>query len=232
MQNLSPSKQLYYAFLGRAYAFAYQTHWRRFLGYRISSWLKFLTIVLFLAVLVQRRGTIPLALTLSLVAAVQIFYWRTAKSGYHRFLADDTVVPPTEAEPLASGQRVKLFASGLFALVDREERVLLRPAEFWRSGKGEYSVMVNQYPQKYLYQFFRPETLQNVQPGWLIHGRSPLPTLAITFWQTWGPEQANEVVTYMVGGGVEEKSKRKSCTIYFTFTDTAVQDQVWLSLKQ
>jgi hypothetical protein len=90
--------------------------------------------------------------------------------------------------------------------------------------------MVTQYPQKYLYQFFHGNKLTAVQPGWLIFGRTPQRTLAITFQQTWGPEHANDVSTYVAGGGAVETDKRKNRTIYFTFEDTAVENQVWQTL--
>lgn len=232
MHNLSLPKRIYYAYLGRAFAFAYHTRWRRFLGYAISSWLKFLAIMFFLVALALRWGQPMITLTLLLVIWIYFSYWRAAKLGYSRFVADDTAVPPiNNSTPLDPGQRVSLYASGTFAVVNREQTVLLRPAEYWLSRNGEHGVMVNEHTQKYLYQFFQANTLQAVQPGWMIFGKTPLRTLAITFLPTWGPANVEDVVTYMVGGGVNENHKGKGRTIYFTFADTAVESQVWQTLK-
>jgi hypothetical protein len=232
MHNLSLPKRLYYAYLGWAFAITYRTAHYRFLGYTISSWLKFLSVMLFLAALVLRWGQPAIALTLLLVMWIYFSYWRAARQGYNRFVADATAVPPTDSPPLPPGQRVPLYATGTFAVVDREQSVLLRPAEYWLSGNGEHSVMVNEYEKKYLYQFFRAETLQSVQAGWMIFGRKPLRALAVTFLPTWGPDYTDDVVTYMVGGGVNENHKDKKRTIYFAFEDTAVENQVWQTLRQ
>ncbi len=232
MQKFSLPKRTYYAYLGRAFAFAYHTRWRRFLGYSLGGWIKFLTIVLWLAVLVMRLGTSALALSFLLVVWVHFSYWRAARLGYHRFVTDDEITaPPDEVAPLPTGERARLYASGTYALVDREATVLLRPADYWRSAQGEHGVMVTQHTQKYLYQFFPAQTIQKVQPGWLVFGKTPLPTLAITFRETWGPNHADDVATYMVGGGVAENGRHQRRTIYFTFNDTAVQNQVWQSLR-
>lgn len=230
MQNISFPKQIYYACLGRAFAFAYHTNRRRFSGYSLSSWFKFLIWTLLLAAFVQRWSAATLLLLLLLAMVTQIFYWRAGKLGYHRFVAGDTAVSPIEAPPLARNRRIPLYASGLYAVADRAQQLLLRPAEYWVSARGEHGVMVRHDDGKYLYQFFRSETLQKVQVGWLLFGKAPLPTVAITFRQTWGPEYTDNITTYMVGGGEKENGKGKSVTIYFTFTDTAVQNQVWRSL--
>ncbi|MCL4264986.1 MAG: hypothetical protein KJ069_17330 [Anaerolineae bacterium] len=231
MQNISLFKRLYYAYLGWAFAMTYRTTRRQFLGYAISSWLKFVAVMLFLGALVLRWGQLAITLALLLVIWVYFSYWRAARQGYNRFVVDTTAVPPADTPSLPPGQRVSLYATGVFAVVDREQSVLLRPAEYWLSSNGEHGVIVNEYDKKYLYQFFRAETLQAVRAGWMIFGRRPLRALAITFLPTWGPDHADDVVTYVVGGGVKENNKGKGRTIYFAFEDTAVEDQVWQTLK-
>lgn len=232
MHNLSLPKRIYYAYLGWAFAMTYRTTRRRFLGYTISNWLKFTAVMLFLATLVLRWGQPMLTLTLLLLVWVYFSYWRAARLGYCRFVADDTAVLPPDTSALPPNQHVPLYATGVFAVADREQSVLLRPAEYWLSGNGEHGVIVNEYEKKFLYQFFRAETLQAVRPGWMIFGRRPLRALAITFLPTWGPDHADDVVTYVVGGGVKENNKGKGRTIYFAFEDTAVEYQVWQTLKQ
>jgi len=232
MHNLSLPKRIFYAYLGWAYAITYRTTRRHFLGYTISSWLKFLAVMLFLAALVLRWGQPAIILTLLLVVWIYFSYWRAARQGYSRFVPDNTAVLPADTPVLPPGQHVPLYATGTFAVVGREQSVLLRPAEYWLSGNGEHGVMVNEYDKKYLYQFFRADTLQSVQAGWMIFGKNPLRSLAITFRPTWGPDYADDVVTYVVGGGVNENNKGKGRTIYFAFEDTAVENQVWQTLKQ
>ncbi len=232
MHNLSLPKQLYYVYLGWAFAIAYRTTRQQFLGYAISSWLKFFAVMLFLAALGLRWGQPAITLTLLLVIWIYFSYWRAARQGYNRFVPDDTAVLPANTSALPPGRRVPLYATGIFAVIDREQAVLLRPAEYWLSGNGEHGIMVNEHSKKYLYQFFRAETLLSVQAGWMIFGRKPLRSLALTFIPTWGPTNADDVVTYMVGGGVNENYKGKGRTIYFAFEDTAVEHQVWQTLKQ
>lgn len=210
----------------------FRTTRRQFLGYAISSWFKFTAVMLFITTLIFRLGQPMLTLTLLLVVWVYFSYWRAAKLGYCRFVPDDSLALPPDISPLPPNRHVPLYATGVFAVVDREQSVLLRPAEYWLTGNGEHGVIVNEYDKKYLYQFFRAETLQAVRAGWMIFGRRPLRALAITFLPTWGPDYAGDVVTYMVGGGVNENHKGKGRTIYFAFEDTAVENQVWQTLKQ
>ncbi|MBX3058151.1 MAG: hypothetical protein KF770_16940 [Anaerolineae bacterium] len=231
MHNLSLPKRLYYAYLGWAFAMTFRTTRRQFLGYAISSWFKFTAVMLFITTLIFRLGQPMLTLTLLLVVWVYFSYWRAAKLGYCRFVPDDSLALPPDSSPLPPNHHVPLYATGVFAVVDREQSVLLRPAEYWLTGNGEHGVIVNEYDKKYLYQFFRAETLRAVQAGWMIFGRRPLRALAITFLPTWGPDYADDVVTYMVGGGVNQNHKGKGRTIYFAFEDTAVEHQVWQTLK-
>lgn len=227
MTNVSPLKQAYYTYLGRLFWFTYHTQQRPFLGFLLSSWLKFLALVLFLAAFGGNWGLPLWAATFLLLAWIWLSYWRAGKAGYMRFNPDMTTVAAADNVPeLAAGKHVDLYASGLFAVMDREERVLLRPSEYWRAASGEHGVMVQQPNKKFLYQFFRAETLEALQPGWLIFGKEPLRTVAVSFWQTWGPDYDESDSPYVVGEAKVHNDKRQARTIYFTFTDTAVENQV------
>lgn len=229
MTHVSAVKRIYYAYLGRMYWFAFQSQWRQIGGFTVSSWLRFLSLVLFFAAFGWGWPLPVLLLTFLLMGWIWISYWRAGRAGYMRFVPDPAAINgETEPPGLADGERVNLYASGLYAVIDREESVLLRPSEYWRSAAGEHSVMVKNQSNKFLYQFFQTETLQAVEPGWLIFAKEPLSTLAVTFWQTWGPDHIEAASTYLIDNDESgnNKPKLKSRTIYFTFTDTAVAKQV------
>lgn len=234
MRHVPAVKRIYYAYLGRMYWFAFQSQWRQIAGFAGSSWLRFLALVLFLAAFGWGWPLPVLLLTFLLMCWIWLAYWLAGRAGYMRFVPDPTAISGGSEPPvLADGTRVKLYASGRYAVVDREESVLLRPSEYWRSTGGEHSVMVARQGSKFLYQFFQAGTLQAVEPGWLIFGKEPLATLAVTFWQTWGPDHIEAASTYLIDHDEpgDHKQKLKSRTIYFTFTDTAVAQQVQKKLR-
>jgi len=232
MKNLSPFKRIYYAYLGRAFSFAYHTDQRRILGFAISSWLKFMTIVLFFTALGLRWGGAALALTFLLAVWVQFSYWRAHKLGYHKFIGEQKTPPRGDKASLAADEKVSLYASGVFAVMDRGATVLLRPSEYWRNHRGNHTVMVSRPGNKFLYQFFAADTLLDVQCGWMIFGKQPLMTLAVTFREAWGANQTDEVVTYMVGGGEHKNKNQKKRTIYLTFEAEEMQAAVWQAIAQ
>jgi hypothetical protein len=232
MQDLSLLKRLYYYYLGNIYAFAYRTDRRRFLGARISSWIKFLMLVLLVAAWLFRLGSVALILALLLALWVRLLYWRAQKAGYSKFIPDKTAVVPTaELDPLSPNQHVKVRATGLFSLIDKEEYVLLQPAEYWQVPLGDHIVMVHRTAGSYLYQFFNASTLQEVQHGWLVFGSEPLKTLAITFGARWGPAFTEYGQLYYTGGN-GDKTPAQKLTIYFTLANEAEHRAVWHTIVQ
>ncbi|HEX6384117.1 MAG TPA: hypothetical protein VF177_05555 [Anaerolineae bacterium] len=229
MHELSFPKKAYFGYLGRVYVFAYLTTRRRFLGIRLSTLITWLTTGLVIVAWLLDWGSIAVVITLVLAIWVRWIYWRARRAGYSRFVPDETAVIPTaELSPLPANQRVHLRATGTFCLSDREEYVLLRPAEYWQVPLGEHIVMVQSGPERFLYQFFNASTLQEVQRGWLVFGSRPLNTLAVTFLGKWGPSYSEYGKAFYVGGGGENSNANlKKSTIYFTFPDGANQDAVW-----
>ncbi|MCP4356972.1 MAG: hypothetical protein GY796_03010 [Chloroflexi bacterium] len=232
MKNISPFKRVYYTYLGYAFSFAYHTDHRRFLWFAISSWLKFVTVVLFFAALGLRWDTVALALTLLLTVWVHFSYWRAYKQGYNKFVVGKKIPTAGEKAILAEDEKVSLYASGVFAVTNQGATVLLRPSEYWRNHRGDHTVMVSRPRNKFLYQFFTADTLLDLRCGWMIFGKYPMKTLAVTFREIWGPNHADEVVTYMVGGGEHKNKKQKKRTIYLTFEEEAGQTAVWQAITQ
>ncbi len=233
MENLSTVKQLYYSYIGRLYAFAYFSRRRTFLGATHSGWLRFFVFTLFVASLVLQWGWVPSIFTFFLWQYVGFVYRRAKKEGYNKFIADETAVPPPDTtQPLATNERIAVRASGRYALTDKTDTVLLvKPAHYWHVPLGDHIVMVEYRPKNFLYQFFNARTLQKIEAGWILFGKEPIPTLAITFLESWGPDHENNALHYYVGGGADDDlSRLKPRTIYFSFDDPAEQNKVWATL--
>ena len=228
MQNISFLKKVYLGYLGRVYTFAYFTSKRRFLGIKVSTLLKWITTGLVIAAWLLDWGVVALGITFVVALWVRWFYWSAARAGYSKFIADEAAVIATaQLDPLPANRRIQVRATGTFGLSDREEYVLLRPAEYWQVPLGEHIVMVQSAPGRFLYQFFNASTLQEIQRGWLIFGSRPLDTLAVTFLGRWGPASSEYGQAFYVGGGNNSDANVKRSTIYFTFRDGREQDAVW-----
>lgn len=225
-------KRLIFAMYGRWLAFAYacQTH---FWAYSRQSWLQGLALVLLLWTLFGQTATAVRLFAAAIFVALWFGFGWAKRRGYVYFVADPArVMASHTAVPLAAEQRISLQASGPYAVSDREETVLLRPASYWQSPNGEHGLMVSQPDQKYLYQFFPPTAVQQLVGGWLLFGPRPWPTLAVTFINSWGPAQGEDVVSYMVtGGGNPRRRRPQHRTIYLSSADTAVEAQLWAALQ-
>ncbi|MCA9961725.1 MAG: hypothetical protein KC443_21950 [Anaerolineales bacterium] len=229
MDHFSPWQQLYFNYLGRVYALTFWAKMRNFLGMRVRSWVILLSAALGLY-LATRPGTFLLVILGILIPAFFIFsFWRAQKAGYNKFVPDaQDALPETEAlRPLLPNERVKLRATGVFSLVNREDFVLFRrPSEYWHVPLGEHIVMVEQLPGHFLYQFFNATTLQKVQNGWLIFGAKPQRALAVTFLVSFGPEYNDPTLFYFVGKG-DGAAAPKPRTIYFSFDSEEAHHAVW-----
>lgn len=233
MDALSPTRQQYFSFLGRLYAFAYFSQRRTFLGIPHSSWLRFFIFALIIVSLILQWGwIIPISLFL-LWLYIGFLYRRAKKEGYNKFVANETAVPPPETtETLNENEKIVVRASGRYAVTTKADTVLLqKPSQYWHVPLGEHIVMVEYRPKNFLYQFFNARTLQTVESGWILFGKEPLPTLAITFLEVWGPEHNNNALAYYVGGGANDNLTRlKPRTVYFSFDDLDEQNKVWATL--
>ena len=233
MENLSATQQLYYQYIGRLYAFAYFSQRRTFWGTTHSGWLRFFTLALLVASLILRWSWAIIILAFLLWVYVGFIYRRAQKEGYNKFVVDNTAVPPPNTtSTLAPHEKVQVRASGRYAVTDKSETLLLiKPAHYWHVPLGDHIVMVEHQPQNFLYQFFNAKTLQKVESGWILFGKMPLSTLAITFLENWGPDHSNNALMYYVGGGADDDlSRLKPRTIYFSFDEPDIQDKVWATL--
>lgn len=232
MNHLSPTKHFYYSLIGRLYAFAYTSQRRTFLGVPQNGWLRIGIFALFAAALVLRWGWIAVGATVLLWLAMSFVYRRARRQDYNKFVADKTAVPPPKsAETIAPNERTAVHASGRYAVTHKADTVLLQnPAHYWYVPLGDHIVMVAYQPQRFLYQFISPRTLQKVERGWILFGKEPIPTLAITFLEVWGQDDNASLLYYVGGGPTDDLSHLKPRTIYFSFTDTAVLQKVWATL--
>ncbi|WP_420645514.1 hypothetical protein [Candidatus Leptofilum sp.] len=232
MEHLSPTKQIYYSTVGSLYAFAYTSQRRTFLGIPRSGWLRLGIFALFVAALIGRWGWVAVGLTVLLWLYVSFIYRRARREDYNKFVVDETAVsPPPTVKPIAPNERTAVHASGRYAVTGKADTVLLqKPAHYWSVPLGDHIVMVEYRPKRFLYQFIAPRTLQKVQRGWILFGKKPIPTLAITFLEVWGQDENSSLLYYVGGGPTDDLSHLKPRTIYFSFEDTAVLQQVWATL--
>ncbi len=231
MENFSLPKRLYLAYLGRALAATYYSQHRKFLRVTIRSWIKWLSFAAFMVALLFRLGATAVLLTLFIFLWIQFSYWRAGRMGFSKFVVDDTAVLPVDKITLIPAEeKMRLHASGTFALSTRDNSVFMHPAEYWRSGLGEHVVMVQETKTRFLYQFFTAATVQKIEKGWSVFGKEPIQTLAVTIDDTWGPAQNNNAIAYYVGGGPGVSGKQKARAIYFTFEEEAMLLRVWGSL--
>ena len=219
-------KQLYHSYLATVYAFTYHTNQRRLLGFALSTWVRALVLAPLLVAWTQAWPTFLLAVTSALFVWVMVAYWRARRAGYAKFVPDLNAMPGKEAvQPLPDNQRVRLQATGIFTVNRREGYLLLRPAEYWRVPRGEHVVMARTEQDRFLYQFFSSDNLQQVQSGRLLFGKGLPNSLAVTFLQ---PKQSADAVQFDFSNAAEEPaSSKQKRTIYLTFEDAATHQLIW-----
>lgn len=224
MHELSPLKKIVYAVLGVLFVFTYRSRTRRFLRMSWRGWQNWGWLALLAAVWARQRPLLPWGV--GLFVGWQLVYLLCHRLGYSRFVADGTAVLPNNdaLNPIPPNQHTTLWATGIFAVRNREERVLLCPAEYWQAPLGDHIVMVKMGVEKFLYQFFDAAQLQNIQLGWLVFGRRPFPSAAVTFL---APEPDNPLPLYAMLQGFEGEKKLNQRTIYLTFDSDEKQTAVW-----
>lgn len=229
MRHLPWYRQLQINLLAAVYAGIYFCDARRWLGQGASFWLGVLGASGVVAALVLSAPWWLIAGLAAVWGMGRFVFERARRSRYSYFVADETAVsPPTGAAPLPADARVRLRATGVFALSSREMSLLLRPADYWRTPLGEHAIMA-ETNGSFLYQFFSAEMVQAVQAGWLLFARQPRRALAVTFCNRWGPEYNDETLRYYVrNGGAETPCRQR--TVYLTFTNAQELASVWCSL--
>lgn len=215
---------------GRLNAFLYHTRQRTFLGFSLAGWLKNLPLLLLLIAWLLAYHTAVLLLALALALLVRLLYAVSERAGFVTFVPDGNMRLPEEVEPPADHRKIKVFASGVFAVHDREAYLLQRPAHYWRLPIGEHLIMVEERPGRFLYQFWRGETVQRVQPGQVLFGSRPQTGLAVDCLSAWGPDAATPGKSYYVGGESESAPVRR--TIYLTFDREDDRQAVWRNLMR
>ncbi len=208
------------------FAFTYRTTRHYLFGLAISSWIKLITFGLMLLVWIQKWNSFFLGLIIFLFVWVWLNYRIARRAGFTKFIFQPTeLVPSSELKPIPANQHVDVLATGIFTVHNWNEYVLLHPAGYWQVPLGDHVVMVKVGRQRFLYQFFNAECLQDIQSGWLLFGTRLRKTLAITFHETHfaiSPKQFNFSNPADTGNTIGPKR-----TIYFTFDDEEVHRAIW-----
>lgn len=217
--------------VSRLFTFLYWSRRHRLLGFSIRTWLVIMPIILAFAGLLRgwpRPAILALSILSGLLFALNLF---AARSGYKRFVPDDSMALDDEYEAPRNEHRIPLHATGVFSVHNREDYVLARPAEYWRVPLGQHVFMVQEAPGRFLYQIINPEDVESVQPGYLLYGREPQKALALNFLATWGPQFAYQP-SYGYAGQEEEPPAVVGVarTVYLTFESDADRHTVWKSL--
>lgn len=217
--------------LSRLYAFLYWSSRHHLLGLSLRSLLVLLPIILAFAGLL-RAWLMPVVFALLILSAVMfVLVLFAARSGYKRFVPDDSMALNDEYAAPRNEHRISLQATGVFSVHNREDYVLARPAEYWRVPLGQHVFMVQERPGRFLYQIINPQDIESVQPGYLLFGREPQKALALNFLATWGPQFAYQP-SYTYVGQEEDLPPVVGVarTVYLTFASDADRHTVWKSL--
>lgn len=220
MENLPFWQKAFYRYLGIAYLFTYRTSHHAFLGATGQQWLQGLAAALLLAALLLRWGQTAVAGAAFLWLWLYFSYWRAKKNSYSKFVAGHVEIETDPSlAPLPPYERIPLWATGIYNVVDLEKFLLLHPAEYWQTPLGQHVVMVAHRRGKYLYQFFGQRNLRRVESGWLVFGLRPLPTIAVTFISTWAEAAAENSPI--------KRSPPKPMKIFLSFPDEKGLTAVW-----
>jgi hypothetical protein len=207
-------------------------HWtdtRKLLGIRISSLIRLFSLALPILGWIQNWNRTALALALIIFLWIQFSYWRGRRTGYYRFVGEDTtLLATTNIDPLQPDKHIAVCATGVFSLKDWEKNVVFRPARYWQVPLGDHAVMVEHEPGRYLYQFVNAKLMQDLKKGWLLFGLQPSPALSISFLSSWGPEFSEE--NFSLRAKNKGKPSEKLRTIYLSFDDKDNEEAVWQNL--
>lgn len=226
MDSIPLIKRLYFAYLGLLYAFTRWTSVHRLLGMRFRTLVMLASLALIIVAWVRHWSGWALGATLVLFVYLLFIYWRAGRAGYFRFVPDkNSGLPVGEVDRLPPNEHLPVLITGVVSVQSREASVLLHPAEYWQVPLGDHIVMVQQGPDRFLYQFFDGESLQQVRHGWLVYGLRPHPALEVAFLTAWGPEF--NTPTFYLFGGSDDKTDRKRRAIYFSFEDPQTERAVW-----
>jgi hypothetical protein len=229
MHDFPLFKRLYYRYLGLAYGFTHFTSTHTILWVRMERWLKLFVLALLFSAFVLGWGEVMVGITAVILIWLFFSYWRAKKAGYSKFVADSKMaLPAGELMMMPANQKVQFKATGIFSVKDMDDFVWLRPADYWQVPLGEHVMMV-QMPGNlgYRYQFFNPRTLQRVQRGWLLFGKEPKQSLAITLLSEVGEAFADQQNQFQFSFGREKERIGVKRTVYLSFDDETDETLVW-----
>lgn len=229
MQDVSFSKRTINYYFGIMFWLIHWTDTHKILGVRISSLIRVTAFLLPVLLWIAKWDRVFVIIALVMFLWVYLSYWRARRSGYYRFVADETeLMSAGELTPMSKKKRVAVYASGTFSLKDWEKNVVLRPAEYWQMPMGDHAIMVEHEPGRYLYQFFSAETMQEISSGWLLYGSRPQTAISVTFLSSWGPEFNEDSVSLLRSNNNSRPNKAR--TIYLSFANDEQENAVWQNL--
>jgi len=213
-------------FVGLLYEFAYFTTHKSFLGWRYSSLLIDLPLLLAGWGWWRRGWEMPAIIPLLLFSSLLfITFWFIRRRRYTHFKPNQTAKLLPGETVLPAEKRLPLYATGLFGLEQKESYEFLRQAQLWQIPVGDIVIMVSRGDGSFVYEFLQLGKIFAIQPGRLIFGRKPLNTLAVTFASTWGPKYALERRDWLAKDNAPPPPFRK--TIYLTFDSEPARQLVW-----
>jgi len=231
MEDLSFSQRISARIIGPTYGFLHRTTKQRLLGFTVDGWLKNGPMLLSLVVVLLGWPLWFIAVGIVWAVLMRLLYWRAKRAGYKRFIVLNAQDGPEEASELKDNHKLSTFASGRFSVRETEEYVLHRPAQVWRVPVGDITIMVENSPGRFLYEFIQPGAIETVESGLLCFRSQPEPSLAITYLSTWGPE-SEEINFQFYSPGKNNSNAKMRRVIYLTFEQLADKNAVWSSLLQ
>jgi len=230
MDSMPPLQRTLYACLGQSYALMRNIQRRSILGIRLLVFVRWLPLLALFYGWLTRWPSGILVFLAFIILWLNLALLYAERTNYNRFIAGKpSPAGLTPLESLPANRKITVAATGLFSVSGREDILLLRPAEYWRVPLGDHVVMVQERPGKFLYQFFSPESLQEIRSGWLLHGPTPIETVAVTFLARWGPEYTRFGRDYYDGDD-NALPPAKRITIYLSPTDVATRSLLWHSI--
>lgn len=219
---------MYYTYLSRAYALMYWLAHRSILGFRLINFIRWLPILILLYGWLKKWPAGVLFALLALIVWINFSLWRARHDNYNRFVpnGDFNAGEIDQSKVLPPNKKIAVRTTGLFSVSGRESSLLLQPAKYWRVPLGEHVVMAEEKPEKFLYQFFSAQSLQQIQRGWLLFGQEPVETLAISFFARWGPEYTRFGQT-LEDGSDAGLPPPKRITIYLSPPDNDAMEIIW-----
>lgn len=135
-------------------------------------------------------GILLAALAVTSVALI----FATQRARYLLFRPKSGARPPLPSPTLNLGGELSFRASGIFSVGDQVCHLTEHPAIFSTPRSGEHIVMAHQQPSRLMllgksrssnwgwwYQFFKPEAIEEIVAGTIIHGRRPRMALRVIY---------------------------------------------------